>query len=330
MVLHNPNNWHWVNKNVAPWAKEWLEDNLTNIEAEDGDVKVKVGKVVSMDGDVDVSQRKGKVITIFDVKLVLEYVGSCPGQTDVTGTITVPEVAHDTEENDAHTLFDIDIHSESKEKQPVKDLVRTKLAPQLRVEFQKLAPALITEHGKDIQHAPDSNPPSDISTPKQYVQYRSHVKAAPSAPAPASSSSSSVNTTTVTDTEEFRTTAAEMFTTFTDPQRLTAFIRAPPKRFDGAKKGGHFELFDGNVQGEYLELEEPTKIVQSWRLSQWPSGHFSKLQIEFDQNDSDGVTVMRVTWSGVPVGQEEVTKRNWGEYYVRSIKKTFGSFGTIL
>jgi activator of HSP90 ATPase len=39
--------------------------------------------------------------------------------------------------------------------------------------------------------------------------------------------------------------------------------------------------------------------------------------------------VMRVTWSGVPVGQEEVTKRNWGEYYVRSIKQTFG-FGTIL
>jgi len=28
-----------------------------------------------MDGDVDVNQRKGKVITIFDVKLVIEYSG---------------------------------------------------------------------------------------------------------------------------------------------------------------------------------------------------------------------------------------------------------------
>jgi activator of HSP90 ATPase len=28
-----------------------------------------------MDGDVDVSQRKGKVITLFDVKLSLEYSG---------------------------------------------------------------------------------------------------------------------------------------------------------------------------------------------------------------------------------------------------------------
>ena len=75
MVLHNPNNWHWVNKDAAPWAKQWFEENLPEIEAREGDVSVKVSKIISMDGDVDVSQRKGKVITIFDVKLVLEYSG---------------------------------------------------------------------------------------------------------------------------------------------------------------------------------------------------------------------------------------------------------------
>lgn len=76
MVLHNPNNWHWVNKDVSPWAKTWFEENLTQIEAEEGDVTAKISKIVSMDGDVDVSQRKGKVITIFDVKLTLEYSGT--------------------------------------------------------------------------------------------------------------------------------------------------------------------------------------------------------------------------------------------------------------
>lgn len=75
MVLHNPNNWHWVNKDASQWARQWFEDNLKKVEAEDGDVEVKISKVQSMDGDVDVSQRKGKVITIFDVKLVLEYTG---------------------------------------------------------------------------------------------------------------------------------------------------------------------------------------------------------------------------------------------------------------
>lgn len=75
MVLHNPNNWHWVNKDVSEWAKTWFENNLLKVEAENGDVKAKISKIQSMDGDVDVSQRKGKVITIFDVKLVLEYSG---------------------------------------------------------------------------------------------------------------------------------------------------------------------------------------------------------------------------------------------------------------
>ena len=75
MVLHNPNNWHWVNKDVSAWTKDWFEENLTKLEAEDEGVKAKISKVVSVNGDVDVSQRKGKVITIYDVKLVLEYSG---------------------------------------------------------------------------------------------------------------------------------------------------------------------------------------------------------------------------------------------------------------
>lgn len=327
MVLHNPNNWHWVNKDVSAWAKDYLETSLTKVEAEDGGVTAKISKLVSMDGDVDVSQRKGKVITIFDVKLVLEYSGSAPDEAEVSGTITVPEVAHDTEENEF--VFDIDIHSESKAKQPVKDLVRSKLVPQLRQEFLKLSGALIAEHGKDIQHAPGSNPSSGFSTPKIHPQ-----SGATSAPAGASSSVQTgagavVNTTTLSETTEFRTSADQLYETFTDAGRIAAFTRAQPKLFEGAKKGGKFELFDGNVTGEYLELAPPKKVVQSWRLRQWPAGHYSKLNIEFDQNDVDHVTLMRVTWTGVPVGQEDVTKRNWQEYYVNSIKRTFG-FGTIL
>ena len=76
MVLHNPNNWHWVNKDVKPWAKDYLERELVKISAQENDAFVKIKKVVSVDGDVDVSQRKGKVITIFDLRLQLEFNGT--------------------------------------------------------------------------------------------------------------------------------------------------------------------------------------------------------------------------------------------------------------
>lgn len=220
--------------------------------------------------------------------------------------------------------FEIEIYSESKEKQPVKDLVRSKILPQLRKEFVKLPGALIAEHGKDIQHAPGSNPSSGFSTPKYHPQKGSTSATTTSTATQSSTTGAKVNTTTVTDSEEFRTTAEELYQTFTDPQRLAAFTRAPPKVFEGAHVGGKFELFGGNVVGEYQVLEPGKRIVQSWRLQQWPAGHFSTLEIEFDQNDVDSVTVMRVNWTGVPVGQEEVTKENWQTYYVHSIKKTFG------
>jgi len=188
----------------------------------------------------------------------------------------------------------------------------------------------MAEHGKDIQHAPGSNPSSGFSTPKVYSHSVVNKSEGKSSTAAAKTSTGSlVNTVTITDSTEFRTTAEELFKTFTDPQRLAAFTRSPPKNFTGAKAGGTFELFGGNVTGEFTELDEPTHIVQKWRLGQWPAGHFSTLSIWFDQNDVDAVTVMRVEWKGVPVGQEEPTKANWSEYYVKSIKTTFG-FGTVL
>ena len=51
-------------------------------------------------------------------------------------------------------------------------------------------------------------------------------------------------------------------------------------------------------------------------------GHYSTLTLAFDQGTDS--TVLRLSWDGVPVGQEDVTKRNFGDYYVRSIKTTFG------
>ncbi|RAL17526.1 AHA1 family protein [Aspergillus homomorphus CBS 101889] len=325
MVLHNPNNWHWVNKDASGWAKNYLKEKLVVLSAEDNGASAKISNLLSMDGDVDVSQRKGKVITLFDVKVQLEYEGKTKDEEAVSGTITIPEVAHDTEEDEY--VFEIENYSDSPSKQAVKDIVRSKLVPQLRQELAKLAPALITEHGKDLQHAPGVNPSSGFAAPKYHPQ-TSKENSAPVTTTTTTSNKVSVNTTTVTASDEFRTTAEELYNTFTDPQRIAAFTRGAPRQFEGAHVGGKFAIFDGNVSGEFVKLE-PTVIAQKWRLAQWPQGHYSTLEIKLDQNDVDGVTQMRVSWTGVPVGQEDVTKQNWDVYYVRSIKQTFG-FGTIL
>ena len=92
---------------------------MTTIEVEENGVKAKIAKITSMDGDCDVSQRKGKVITLFDLKVRMDYegnsypapapwysfltkwVGAASETSDkTTGSITIPEVAHDSEESD--------------------------------------------------------------------------------------------------------------------------------------------------------------------------------------------------------------------------------------
>ena len=202
--------------------------------------------------------------------------------------------------------------------------MRSKIVPQLRNALHTLGPALIAEHAKDIQHTPSSNPSSGVATPTRHPQKDGTTIPVGDHLTTTQSTQSSVNTTTVTATDEFRTTAQEMFQTFTDPQRIAAFTRSAPRLFEAAKPGGKFSIFDGNVSGEFVTLESPKRIVQKWRLAQWPEGHMSSQEIVFDQNDMDKVTNARVTWSGVPVGQEEVVKRNWEGYYIRSIKQTFG------
>lgn len=189
----------------------------------------------------------------------------------------------------------------------------------------QLCPSLIEEHGKDLQHAPGVNPSSGFAAPSNYPQAKKEAPASSTTTTTTTSNKKvAVNTTTVTASDELRTTAEELYNTFTDPQRIAAFTRGPPRQFEGNHVGGKFSIFDGNVVGEFAKLDFPKQIVQKWRLAQWPEGHFSTLEVNFDQNDMDGVTVMRVTWTGVPVGQEDVTKQNWEVYYVRSIKQTFG------
>jgi activator of HSP90 ATPase len=71
----NVNNWHWTSKNCTKWANEYLSAELKQISVEKDGIAVKVDDLKEFSGDVDLSQRKGKVITIYDVKLEISWSG---------------------------------------------------------------------------------------------------------------------------------------------------------------------------------------------------------------------------------------------------------------
>ena len=54
-------NWHWKNKTVTPWAKQWFERELTAVRVNgEGSEEVGIERVVEVDGDVELGQRKSK------------------------------------------------------------------------------------------------------------------------------------------------------------------------------------------------------------------------------------------------------------------------------
>jgi activator of HSP90 ATPase len=68
--------------------------------AEKDGLKVEITKVAELSGDVDLNQRKGKIITIYDVEAKLNWKGTLVDGTEATGSIKIPEIAHDTDSDD--------------------------------------------------------------------------------------------------------------------------------------------------------------------------------------------------------------------------------------
>ncbi|TFY74595.1 hypothetical protein EWM64_g9417, partial [Hericium alpestre] len=145
-------NWHWKNKTVTPWAKEWFERELPEVEVADQGAVVKVDRVVEVDGDVELGRRKSKLITIYDCKVVLYWKGTAADGTEVEGKLTIPEVSHEiTLDGLSDYVYEWSLTSEaSPEANAVLALAKAKLPAALEAKFTAFPVALVETHGKDI------------------------------------------------------------------------------------------------------------------------------------------------------------------------------------
>ncbi|SCU81437.1 LAMI_0B06238g1_1 [Lachancea mirantina] len=135
MVVLNPNNWHWVDKNTLPWTERYMEK--LEIESE----KFRILRVEQVSGDSNVSQRKGKVICYFDLNLGFQVEVLEEDQQVSEGRVTVPEFMHDEQDFLIQTEG-FGGHSR---------LVEQDFVPLLRAALCRYQDALIAEHSTDLQ-----------------------------------------------------------------------------------------------------------------------------------------------------------------------------------
>jgi len=120
--------------------------------------------------------------------------------------------------------------------------------------------------------------------------------------------------------------------------RQTVTIKAPPHAvyealidskkhagFSGGtatisrRVGGKFKIWDGEIEGVNLELVPDQKIVQSWRYSDWPKGHFSKVTFSFKSTQAG--THLTFSQTGVPVEKYDDIAQGWRDYYWELMKE---------
>lgn len=89
-----------------------------------------------------------------------------------------------------------------------------------------------------------------------------------------------------------------------------------------AVEGGTFTAWDGYISGKNIELLPYSKIVQSWRTTEFDDeDEDSRLEITFKQvNEGCEITLHH---TNIPEGQTQY-KKGWEEYYFTPMKKYFG------
>lgn len=91
-----------------------------------------------------------------------------------------------------------------------------------------------------------------------------------------------------------------------------------------AKTGATFSAWDGYITGKNLELVPGKLIVQAWRTSEFPDdAEDSQLRLELSATKDGKGTVLKMTHSNIPGGQEKMYGPGWHESYWEPMKAYF-------
>ncbi len=117
----------------------------------------------------------------------------------------------------------------------------------------------------------------------------------------------------------FKATAEEIYTTWLDNDGHTKMTGGAATV--SAKIGGSFTAWDGYIWGKNISLEPFSRIVQSWRTSQFEEGEEDS-QIEILLNEVDGETELTLIHSNLPASGEHY-KKGWDDHYFLPMKAYF-------
>ncbi|MEM9193574.1 MAG: SRPBCC family protein [Myxococcota bacterium] len=83
--------------------------------------------------------------------------------------------------------------------------------------------------------------------------------------------------------------------------------------------GGAFSCHGGQIVGRNIELVPNERIVQAWRVANWPPGVYSVVSFRFETEGED--TRLVLDHHGVPADAREHIDGGWHQRYWEPMKK---------
>lgn len=128
-----------------------------------------------------------------------------------------------------------------------------------------------------------------------------------------------VKTKNLSQSVVLNTSVHEVYDALMDSKKHSRFTGG--KAVMSQKVGGKFTAYDGYIEGKNLELKLDKKIVQLWRATDWPKGHFST--ITYTLTKKRDKAELKFKQEGLPVEQYDAIKQGWIDYYWEPLKKMF-------
>ncbi|XP_012280300.1 activator of 90 kDa heat shock protein ATPase homolog 1 [Orussus abietinus] len=318
----NVNNWHWTEKNACSWSQDKIKDLFTNLVIEGDGIKCIVKEIEKQEGEAIANNRKGKLIVFYEWNIVLKWIYDGDSDSSIEGKINIPNLS---EENDiAEVDVEITLKDSTDLGEKVKHFLHTVGKKLIREKLKEYVSSLKDEFTKGMILPKKDSVAENISNITSGFDVKMKMDSVILPSSKDSSTKNKVATTTLTQQQQFQCRAADFCNAYLNPQMVEVFTKSSVKL--DPKKHGKFELFGGNIHGEFVDIT-PTKIVQKWRCKQWPAEHYSEVTLEV--NEKSDHTEVKLTQIGVPTSEEKVTRENWERYYWDAIKRSFG-FGYFM
>ena len=124
---------------------------------------------------------------------------------------------------------------------------------------------------------------------------------------------------TITQDIVLKAKPEEIYDALVNPEQHAIFTESPATM--NPKAEGKFSAYDGYITGTNVKLNAGKELIQRWRASDWPAGHYST--VSFSLKKIASKTQLHFVQTGVPAEFYKDIDAGWKSFYWDKMRKHF-------